>query len=233
MVVILCAFGLVLISTKPESYFSASWLKYLLANLSFLNFLQPTLPGVFELNNLHAVNGSLWTLKIEASFYLSVPIFVLLFRRFSVSVVIIAAYILSVCYAIILHKIALSNGSALLLELSHQLPAQLCYFLSGAFFYYKLPFFEKNIHYFLCFAIITLIVNTTYPTPLFEPFSLAVIVIFLSLFFLFGQLWQVWRFFIWRLHITFPHYSVNATCRMHLVEKKFLLRSSHYITTAQ
>jgi peptidoglycan/LPS O-acetylase OafA/YrhL len=83
-VVMLSALGLVAVSSKSfGEYFSFAWVKYVFANLAFLNFMQQTLPRVFELNNLSAVNGALWTLKIEVMFYLIVPAFVFLFRNFS------------------------------------------------------------------------------------------------------------------------------------------------------
>lgn len=256
VVVMLCALGLVIVSVNPANYFSLSWLKYLLANLSFLNFLQPTLPGVFESNKLQAVNGALWTLKIEVLFYLSVPIFVLLFRRFSTLPVLVASYGLSVAYALIMQNIAKNSGSPMWLELSRQLPGQLCYFLSGAFFYYYLAFFEKHIQYFLAFSISLLLINQLYPMPVFEPFVLATFIIFIGLYGYLGNFGKYGDFSYGVYILHFPVIQVilqfgwlndkpwyflssiifitafSAIAMWHLVEKRFLLHSSHYIATA-
>jgi peptidoglycan/LPS O-acetylase OafA/YrhL len=212
-----------------------------------------TLPGVFESNALQAVNGALWTLKIEVAFYLCVPIFVLLGRRFSILSVLVIAYILSITYSIIMQKIAHHHNSVILLELSRQLPAQLCYFLSGAFFYYKLEFFEKNIRYFLCFAIGILVINSYYPLPIFEPFALATIVTFLGLFFYLGNFGKHGDFSYGFYILHFPIIqialqlgwlrdsawyflglitvltAISAILMWHIVEKRFLLRNNHYI----
>lgn len=66
MIVLLCAFlGGIFSSYSWGEYLSLPVLKYIAANLVFLNFLQPNLLGLFEDNALQAVNGALWTLKIE------------------------------------------------------------------------------------------------------------------------------------------------------------------------
>lgn len=115
-VVMLCAIGLIIVSSKSAGdYFSFDWIKYIYTNLAFLNFLQPTLPGVFDSNKISAVNGALWTLKIEAMFYLTVPFFVFLFRRFSHFLIIIFFYFSSITYAEIMAVIADRTGSELYL----------------------------------------------------------------------------------------------------------------------
>ena len=119
-VVMLCAIGLIAVSTKNiGDYLSLTWVKYVFANLAFLNFLQPTLPGVFDSNKLTAVNGALWTLKVEAMF-LSVPLFVFLFRKFARFPILILVYCASVAYAEFFAIVAERTGSEIYMELGRQ-----------------------------------------------------------------------------------------------------------------
>ena len=73
-VVALAAVALLPLSTLPASqYFGLGFWKYVAANLVFLK-PSGTLPGVFTSNSLQAVNGALWTLRVEVTFYLFVPV---------------------------------------------------------------------------------------------------------------------------------------------------------------
>ena len=101
LIVIACAFGFSLISTLPlEEYFTSStFYRYLIANMGFMNFIQPDLPGVFTKNVEPHVNGSLWTIKVELMVYAFIPIMAFFLRRKPVFVL-TGLYILSffVCY---------------------------------------------------------------------------------------------------------------------------------------
>ncbi|MGH9818978.1 MAG: acyltransferase family protein [Pyrinomonadaceae bacterium] len=149
-VVMLCSLFLAAVSSKAiGEYFSLAWLKYIASNLAFLNFLQPTLPGVFEGNKFAFVNGPLWTLKIEVMFYILVPVFVFLVRKFKPLRVLAFFYLCSVAYAFIFARMAANTGSLIYLEIGRQLPGQLSYFMAGAFFYYFLDGFDLYVVYFL------------------------------------------------------------------------------------
>jgi peptidoglycan/LPS O-acetylase OafA/YrhL len=131
----LCALGLIIISSKDiGDYFSLAWLKYVFANLAFLNFLQPTLPGVFNSNNLTAVNGALWTLKIEVMFYLTVPVFVFLFRKLGYFPVLVSSYLLSIAYFEFFSEVAERTGSVFYEQLARQLPGSSHILWQGHFY---------------------------------------------------------------------------------------------------
>lgn len=141
VVVIIATFALAGISTMPAgSYFSSghTW-RYLLANLSFMNFIEPSLPGVFDANDVtSAVNGSLWTMKIEWALYLSVPVAAwLIWRRNRRPWVVISAFCLfSVGYRWGLWTLYQRTGEQIYEILSRQFFGQLTFFYLGVFLYF-------------------------------------------------------------------------------------------------
>lgn len=138
-IVIFFAVLLCSISTLPviEYFTDVTFWKYILANLCFLNFVQPTLPGVFDGLPINAVNGSLWTLKVEWALYLSIPFFFWFVRRFRLSVKwsIFVLFIFSVAYRYVMLIAYNRTENELYNILSYQFCGQLVYFYAGVLFY--------------------------------------------------------------------------------------------------
>ena len=125
--------GFMASALSPLQYFTAPQVyKYLLSNILFLNFLQPDLPGVFDNNFFHAVNGSLWTLKVEIGFYLLVPLIALLRKKINPALLYSALYLLSLTYYLSMQGLYRSRHDELFLFLSRQIPGELFYFILGA-----------------------------------------------------------------------------------------------------
>ena len=108
--------------------------KFLAANLTFLNTFAPEIPGVFTGNANQAMNGALWTIKVEVMFYAAVPLIVWLCRKTQREAVLLSLFVLSIAYRL---ELAQHAG------LAQQLPGQLSYFVVGSLVYYHLPFFKR------------------------------------------------------------------------------------------
>lgn len=106
--------------------------KYVGWNLSFLNFLAPNLPGVFETNPVTDINGALWTLKIEVMFYLILPLLAFILKLAGTRrwIVIALVYVAAELWRAMLGQAAARQGG-MLLELSRQLPGQMSFFITG------------------------------------------------------------------------------------------------------
>jgi peptidoglycan/LPS O-acetylase OafA/YrhL len=162
-VIVFAALALCPLSTLPISrYFGYGFWKYLGANLLFLNFLAPSLPGVFTSNSLSAVDGALWTLKIEVVFYLFVPILHYLCVRFGTKATIGTMFVLSclwkygfawLAFVHSPHAVdAVDAPRGIYQQLDVQFPAQLLYFLAGVLL---LLYFDKLKSHFGAVAGIT------------------------------------------------------------------------------
>lgn len=103
--------------------------RYIGPNLIFLNFIEPTLPGFFAENRFSAVNGALWTLKIEVMFYMILPVLALLIARLRRAGFVIL--VLMVCISLIWNTFMTALDHPLAPQLARQLPGQLMYFAAG------------------------------------------------------------------------------------------------------
>ncbi len=174
LVVFLCATLLSLVSTLPvREYFSHTQVyKYLFWNSIFLNFKAPWLPGVF---GNQAVNGALWTLKVEMCYYFSVPLLFLLFgkdnRYRNVSLIII--YFLSLVYLNYFESLDK-------ISLSKQIPGVLCYFIPGMLIYFNFEKFIQHKNILFIIAILTVWIDLIFDIKLFSPMMIGIIVLYIT-----------------------------------------------------
>jgi peptidoglycan/LPS O-acetylase OafA/YrhL len=101
---------------------SGELLRYLGANLAFLNFLQPSLFGLLSDAPVQAINPSLWTLKLEVMFYAITPLLVLFVRaQRALGTVALLLGALALYYLSLWHSPALAR----------HFPGQLRFFAAG------------------------------------------------------------------------------------------------------
>lgn len=137
-------------------------IRYVAANLVFLNFLAPTLPGFFESNWAPEVNGALWTLKIEVAFYLILPILAWglakMGRQWWIGIAGLVAG------ALIWQDAALALDHPLSAQLSRQLPGQMMYFAAGMALWRLWPVIKQHALACLLIGTVALSLALTIPT---------------------------------------------------------------------
>lgn len=164
-----------------EYIFNKDTYKYLIANLSFLNFIQPTLPGVFESNPIPAINGSLWTMKVEVMFYLSVPFVFYLLKKYNKLLIMIAIFFLAIAYSYYFTILYEQTNNQIYLLIRKQIGSQFIYFYSGTFILLYFDSFIKYLKYLFPISVVVYLFSDV--NPFFsniEPLAFATIIIGLA-----------------------------------------------------
>lgn len=219
----ICIIGALLLSTLPATDLlkTKEFYKYIITNLTFLNFLQPTLPGVFENHHIPAINGALWTMKVEFFLYLTVPIVFLFFRKFNKAFIIICIYIFSIIYSICMDHYYNLTGKEIYNILDRQFIGQLRYFYSGTLLLLYFDIFKKYILYLFPLGILVYIFQFIPYIHFLEPMAFATILIGFAYSFKFLNLLS--RFTNVSYGIYLFHFPVIQTI-IH-----FNLHKSHYL----
>lgn len=146
-VVVSCTIIGCLFSTLPavEYFTHAQTWRYLLYNAIFLNFAEPSLPGVFTANEMSAVNGSLWFMKVLVLFYAILPVIVWLMRRLGKLTVLSVLFVLSVVYLELCDHLYATTSREIFNLLRHQTPGCLPYFIAGMAVLLYLEHFRKYL----------------------------------------------------------------------------------------
>lgn len=124
--------------TSPETW------KYLFYNLLFLNYLQPHLPGVFDSNVLTAINGALWTMKVEVLFYISVPLVYKMIQKYGKNKVLWSIVICSLLCNYSMRLAEYLTGNSIFYTLIHQIPCELVYFYTPALMLHNWEWVKKH-----------------------------------------------------------------------------------------
>ncbi len=259
VVVTAALLGAVVTTLPPSEYFSAAWVRYLAANLAFLNFLAPELPGVFQDNTWQAVNGALWTLKLEVMFYAIVPLIAFICMRLGRWRTLVVLYLLSVAYVLGMEHLARETGRELFILLGRQLPGQLSFFMAGAACYYFRDIVGRYWRWTFPIAVAILLV----PLPraigiAVEPAALGILVAYLAVgarylgnfgrYGDFSYAIYIIHFPVLQTLISVGMFETNAYAGLgfatvlvlgaafaswHFVEKPFLKKTSHYLVAEQ
>ena len=160
--VIGAALILCLASTLPAArYFTepAFW-KYLFWNCLTLNFMQRTLPGVFEGNPFNSsVNDPLWTVKTELFFYACLPLICFVAGKIrgrgGKNLFLAALYVSSFIYRYLCRKLSVVLGLPFLFPLAMEAPGYIGAFVLGMLCFFNFGTLERLLPSrvsFVCFA---------------------------------------------------------------------------------
>jgi peptidoglycan/LPS O-acetylase OafA/YrhL len=158
-----------------STYFSnTSIYQYLGWNALFLNFMHPCLPGLFENNLICAVNGALWTLKVEEGFYIVLPlIFYAIHQLKKPLLILVSLYLFSILYWFVMD---FYFNQPLLAK---QLPGYLAYFATGIFIFLNFNYVlqHKNKLFFLSVVLLGISIFINIQIDLLFPAAFGSIVI--------------------------------------------------------
>lgn len=184
------ALGLCCLSQlTPVEYFSSKgfW-EYVVVNILSLNFLHPDLPGVFSNLEIPAVNGALWTMKVEWQLSLTVPLVIWFIKRYSLNLrkSILVILFISLFYRLIFFVLYHQTGSEIYEILGRQFVGQTIYFYGGILVFTYYEELNRNKVYFALGTVVLYIIfrisdfNTAY-FILLHPFIITLLVLSFSI----------------------------------------------------
>lgn len=215
--VILFAIILYFFSSDVHYFTSLQFWKYIAANLSFMNFIEPDLPGVFTSNTMTCVNGSLWTMKVEWMLYFTTPFAILALCSWKKRpiVIFVSIYLVSMIYRLTFIWLYISTNAEIYNILSRQFIGQLMYFYSGMLIYFYFDVFMRLKWWILPISLI--LVHSLHNLQIFnltiEPFVISLLVIWFSM---------VGRWGTWLQHhnisyiIYLVHFPILQICKQYM-----------------
>lgn len=194
---------LLLFTSKISKFTSSDWIDtliYLITNLCTLNFICPNLPEVFTTHASQAVNGALWTMKVELLYCILFPLIYKLahFRSCAKKTIIIPGlYLLFALLSYILSFYLEHNNIDLnvLHIITNQYLFYFTYYLAGVSLYYLLPLFLKYKNYITLIALAAIAgtLSFTQSNSMTERIILPASVTIIAMWLVFTGKWGIWE----------------------------------------
>jgi peptidoglycan/LPS O-acetylase OafA/YrhL len=149
-----------------------------------MNFLEPSLPGLFAGNRNHAVNGSLWTIKLEVGFYMAAPLLAYILRALkskkNMNIFLACLYVFGFVYNFVCLYISRKTGNMFIGKMAHQLPGFIQSFAVGIFCAINYDFVRRHDKYLIlpgaAMAVLYYITGNQYLLPV----GLGIIIMFVG-----------------------------------------------------
>lgn len=235
---------------STPSFFSRELARYFIGQLTFFTNFQNTLPGVFADHPYQYVNGALWTLKVEVMFYCAVPLVAWVLARTRPWLLFAAIYALSEAFcAWCLAQPPDSTAR----QWAQQLPGQFAFFVVGMAGWQYRDLFRRHAKTIVMLSVLVYAVAEVCGLAFLRPISLGGIVLYFATCFRYlgnagryGDLsYGVYVYHFPILHMLFQSGLIGSSpclagvlailaigmaawLSWFLVEKPFLLGSSHY-----
>lgn len=174
--------------TTPRLYFmSFQFWKYIFWNVLLLNFMcvSPIPIGTGYPFIVPAINGALWTIKIEVAFYILLPLLIFLIEKIKSlrgkNYFLLVIYILSVFWNHFFLFVGIKLESNFVSDLAHQFPGFLSFFVVGIFCILNWTFITEKIKIMIIPAIFIFFLHYVTNTEILMPFMLMIICIWFGM----------------------------------------------------
>jgi peptidoglycan/LPS O-acetylase OafA/YrhL len=182
-VVVACAFMAVVMAPEARADLGGVF-SYLGWNLIFANFMAPEIPGLFSSHPISAVNGSLWTIKIEIGFYLLLPVLMAIGARSRLHFVLYAMWLGAIVYVFALSDAvaqSLPIAAELPTQLAHQLPAYLGFFAAGMAVWHWREGLRRRVPTLMIAGAVMLVLSFFETIPFFRPLAMGALIAAIAL----------------------------------------------------